>query len=223
MRNREISQYKIQVDRTASYFTLGNLTGDVRFIWMIFHGYGQRAPNLLSKFADLKNKDHYFLAPEGLSKFYWDGVDGRVVASWMTKADRYEEIHDQVHYLNKVLASLPFNSFPSAGLVLFAFSQGTATLWRWLLNRKPKVKYIILWAGWLPDDIDYAGNAAYLADIRIIYIHGTEDTYLPEERMQVLGKLFEEKGIGVEYRTYQGDHRVDREVLGEILKDIFLT
>jgi hypothetical protein len=47
------------------------------------------------------------IAPEGLSRFYRKGFSGDVVASWMTKDDRLDDMEDYVRYLNDLHLAHP--------------------------------------------------------------------------------------------------------------------
>ncbi|MBL0015778.1 MAG: hypothetical protein IPP17_04890 [Bacteroidetes bacterium] len=72
-------------------------------------------------------------SPRRPFRFYLDGKWDRVGATWMTKEDRLFEIDDHIEFLNRLQASLPEAQHQPETIVL-AFSQGTATAWRWLMK-----------------------------------------------------------------------------------------
>jgi hypothetical protein len=61
---------------------------------LVTHGYGQLAKTFIRRFEPIMDAQTLVVAPEGLSRFYWGGFDGPVVASWMTREDRLDEIAD---------------------------------------------------------------------------------------------------------------------------------
>src|SRR6056297_1468696 len=98
-----MDSHTIKVSKTAHYYSIGQPSKETTQVWVLLHGYGQLAERLLSKFSSLKTNNRFFLAPEGFSRFYWEGVSGHVAASWMTKKDRLHEIDDYSEYLNDLL------------------------------------------------------------------------------------------------------------------------
>ena len=80
--------HHIPVKRQARYYTLGTLDTNTKHVYIVLHGYGQLASQIIHKFDDMAD-EVFIIAPEGLSRFYWDGMTGTVGASWMTKEDRF--------------------------------------------------------------------------------------------------------------------------------------
>lgn len=209
-----IQTHQMIVPRTAHYYTMGDLTMASHII-IAFHGYGQLASKLIQKFSGLE--DCFIIAPEGLSKFYWNGVRGNVVSSWMTSHHRNDEILDQINYLNQIWDYVHLNSKDKA-VHLFGFSQGCATIWRWLEQEQPKIQSLCLWAGWLPEDVDFKILNDYLNTVNLEFIYGDQDEYLPDERMDVLKSIARSNNIPLHYTKYNGTHRVHRSVLQEWFK-----
>ncbi len=98
-----ITSHKTTVQKTAHYYTYGNLGPKVKHFWIVCHGYGQLASKIIHKFSNFDPDENFILAPEGFSRFYWQGFGGAVGASWMTKADRLDEIHDYCQYLQTLM------------------------------------------------------------------------------------------------------------------------
>ncbi len=210
---------KIRTSKTGHIYTCGN-PSTATYSWLAFHGYGQLASKMLTKFANFSDTAHYVVAPEGLNRFYWEGVNEKPVASWMTSLDRQDEIADYVHYLDQVDHATGWSKGKGKVKMILAFSQGCATVWRWLLNTRPKFDYLLLWAGWLPEDMGYAQHLDYLQNIRIHYIHGFSDEYLSPERMALLRQRFRQEQIPVTYHSFDGNHRIPPVTFYEIFSRI---
>ncbi|MHC2990275.1 phospholipase/carboxylesterase, partial [Pontibacter sp. HJ8] len=150
-----MQENKLIVPRTARYYTLGTPSAHTRQLWIVCHGYGQLARYFLRHFAVLDDGATMVVAPEGLSRFYLDGFSGRVGATWMTKEDRLSEIDDQATYLNLLLQELLSQIPADVRVTVLGFSQGGATVSRWLASGNVPVHRLILWAASFPEDIDF--------------------------------------------------------------------
>ncbi len=114
-----------------------------KITWILFHGYAQNIDDFFRFFEAFKN-DVRIIIPEGLSRFYQKGMDGKVGSSWMTSEEREFEILDQFYFLNKMLRD--FN-IKVAQTNVFAFSQGTATACRWINQFKLDFNKVCFWSG----------------------------------------------------------------------------
>lgn len=205
--------HQIKVSRTAHYATLGTLGPETRYLVIACHGYGQLARHFIRKFDVLADQGAFIVAPEGLSSFYWQGFGGDVGASWMTRENRLDEIADYVNYLT-TLYQIYRNQMPSGHrVILVGFSQGCATQVRWLTHMHPDFDVLMLWAGSIPEDIDYTPHHAYLADKDIHTMYGTADPFLNPERLEAQRALLQEKKLMVTEHTFAGEHVVDRPAL----------
>src|SRR4051812_22690064 len=147
-----ITAHSIIVRRTARYYTIGPTHGFPRELWFVCHGYGQLARRFLAQFAPIDDGTRLIVAPEALSRFYLDPVSERrgqasprIGASWMTKEARDAEIHDYIAYLDQ-LATEMRHHLSGAGprIVVLGFSQGTATVCRWLGASELRADQIVL-------------------------------------------------------------------------------
>ena len=100
---------------------MNELTEATERIWLVFHGYGQLAEYFIKKFEDLDPTKNFIIAPQGLSKYYLQGVYGRVGASWMTKEDRLTEIANQYAYIDEVLKAV--GDISGKQLIFWIFSR----------------------------------------------------------------------------------------------------
>jgi len=204
----------IKVQKTARYFSLGDLSKQTKQLWFVLHGYGYHAGFFIKKFEPIVNEETVVIAPEGLSKFYKEGFSGKVGASWMTKEDRENEIEDQIFYLNHLAETL-LKSCDSNNLIInaFGFSQGGATLIRWLNNRKIKVNNLILWATSIPHDFNYNENKDLFNQSNNYYFLGKQDPFIkwvnPEELQQKLDKF----KIDFNVNWFEGEHDIPKDQL----------
>jgi len=207
--------HHLPVQRTAHFYTLGNPSPKVKRMWFACHGYGQLASMFIRKFDQQAGEEDYVVAPEGLSRFYWNGWSGKVVASWMTSADRLDEIADYSAMLSTIFhqqrALLPSD----VEVILFGFSQGCATTVRWMLREQPHFDHLWLWAGQIPEDVNYDGIRDYWNSKQLHAFFGTEDPLITLDRLEVVRGFIAASGLQIQEHSYQGDHRVIREVLSQ--------
>ncbi|MFK7936234.1 MAG: alpha/beta hydrolase [Saprospiraceae bacterium] len=208
--------HKLQVQRTAHYFTLGTPGDHIENVWFVIHGYGQLAKTFIHNFSDLDDGKTLVVAPTGLNYFYWDRFTGNPVATWMTKENRLDEIADYCNYLqqlfNLYISQLPDN----VTINILGFSQGVQTTMRFLHAKQPYFHRLILWAGILPDDLDLTPQRDYFAAKDIHFIYGTEDEFIKEKYVKMQLELVEKNELEVEVHTFEGKHKVKREALLEL-------
>lgn len=205
--------HSLKIAKTAHYYTLGQPGPEVRYWWIACHGYGQMARRFINKFDVLPANRHFVLAPEGLSRFYWQGFGGDVGASWMTREDRLDEIEDYANYLQLLYEKFLPHFSPGIKIILLGFSQGCATQVRWIMRHFPRFDHLVLWAGTIPEDLDYLPYHDYFSDKQLHVVYGTADPFLTEERLAWHRNLITEQQLEVTVDTFPGKHTVDREAL----------
>lgn len=199
----------IKTQKTARVFSQNSENSEATEVIIALHGYAQLASFFLKKFNFLEAENIAVYAPEGLSKFYWQGMGGRVVASWMTKEDRANEIIDQQLFLNSILKQIKKNH-PIATITVFGFSQGSATACRWLSQLNEKIDRLIVWAGDIPEDVF---ESERLKAIPIEFVVGDEDEFISPETAKARIKSYQEAGFKINLTNYKGSHKVYPEVL----------
>lgn len=213
MGETNIAKHSLQVARTARYFTLNPVTAETQRIWLVFHGYGQLGEYFIRHFQALNPKTDAVIAFEGLSRFYVNGLDGRVGASWMTSEDREDEIADQSNYVNAVLRELGINPIAEKRIVVLGFSQGTATAVRWMAANDVLAQQLIIWAGQLPHDVAPEKLQALLSNTKVEFCIGTEDEFITkaqvDQRMEQLQKLLPQ----LQMHWFEGKHVMHVETL----------
>ena len=207
-------QHYLDINIKASFHTLNELTSETERIWIVFHGYGQLSEFFIRKFDQLDAKRNFIIAPQGLSKYYLEGVYGRVGASWMTKEDRLTEIENQYRYIDAVL-----NQFDLGGkeLIYFGFSQGTATMGRYAAHAKTPFSKMIIWAGTFPPDTAPKDWEFLNGSEEIHYYTSREDIYFKEEMIAnqnaVLKAAMQKEPI---LHWYDGGHKVIPEIVSTL-------
>ena len=127
------TEHHLTVQRTARYYTVGELSPATTHVWFCLHGFGQLATYFSRKFTDLVDDKTFIVVPEGLSRSYLDGSYNRVGASWLTREDKENEINDFLAYLNTLYDSvLNERDRSSFHITVLGFSQGAAVACRWL-------------------------------------------------------------------------------------------
>ncbi|MCC5918451.1 MAG: hypothetical protein JJU02_14110 [Cryomorphaceae bacterium] len=199
-------KHSISVQKTARYH-FRPAEGIVKAQWIIAHGYGQLTQYFSQKFADIC-VNHELIIPEGLHRFYLQGTDGRVGASWMTKEERETDIQDYLGYLNDLYK----HHKKSSPLIAFGFSQGVATICRWIAQSKIRPDHLIIWAGVIPPDMDIEVWRKVYEEVPITIFVGTKDPYRTSFHDEMYQSL-KEKSPNVNLIEFAGKHEVKPDIL----------
>ena len=208
-----MNEHSLTVTRTARFYTLGKPSDNVQDLWIVCHGYGQLARYFLRHFQVLDNAKTVVVAPEALSRFYLDGFSGRVGATWMTKEDRISEINDQAAYLNLLLHEQLKQLPDNVRVTVLGFSQGGATVSRWLTTENVPVHRLILWAATFPEDIDFTTGQAAFSNLPVAMVYGTQDEFITPEALAQKQNLMAQLGIKPHIYTFEGGHTLHPETL----------
>jgi len=217
-----MEHHTLSVKRTAHYSTRGELGEQTRFVILACHGYGQLARHFIRKFDILDAEDTFVIAPEGLSRFYWEGLTGDVVASWMTRQDRLEEIVDYCAFLDTLYEEYLSDLPKDCQVILLGFSQGVATIMRWAMRSFPRCSTFVCWAGMIPEDIDYSPHLDYFKDKNIHVFYGDKDPLITADKIPFLRKVIKDSQLpNIQEHRYAGKHSVERSVLKEWFEETF--
>ena len=144
---------KITVPKTARYFLSAEPGAQFREVVFVCHGYAQLADEFLESFSGVANDQRLIVSPEGLHRFYQRGGYDKVVASWMTKEDRLDDIADYIQWLDQCAADVLLRCAPDVKITVLGFSQGAATVSRWAGLGMTRIDHLILWCGFFPPDL----------------------------------------------------------------------
>ena len=233
-----LETHTIGVVKTARYGVLAG-PGAVREVWLACHGYGQLAAYFGRHFRGLVRPGRLIVVPEAASRFYLDGAGGggtyrRIGASWMTRDLREADIQDIERQLDDTLvaACAARDADPATvRLVGFGFSQGTATVTRWLAGSplvaaretagRRRADALVLWGGRLPHDLDLAAHADWLSAARPRLVAGTSDGFATPARVMEEEARLAAAGIPHTSRSFEGGHRLHERTLAEIGREIW--
>ncbi|MFT5513597.1 MAG: putative esterase [Bacteroidia bacterium] len=203
--------HHISIPKTARVFTLGDLESATE-IWIVLHGYGQLASTLIETFESLVSDKCAVIAPEGLHRFYKKGFYGEVVASWMTKEERLNDINDYCAYLDLV-----YQQFTKSGqkIRIFGFSQGVATACRWVSKSSVRLDSLVLWAGTFPTDISLDASESNLQNVKSYLAYDPDDPFRNEDSWKKQLAFFDEAKITPVIHKFKGGHAIPQEALTE--------
>ncbi len=213
-----IHEHHISVRKTARYYTLGEIGPETTDLWIVCHGFGQLARDFLSDFEPIAMKSRAIVAPEALSRFYRSQgtvhtAATPVGATWMTSEDRETEISDYVGYLEKLAAELAERVSSGTRTTVLGFSQGAATVSRWVANSAPAISRLILWGGVLPPELRERDMIGGLSNQPLQFVVGTHDRYFRTELISAEFETLRNLGIDASLTQFGGGHVIDAATL----------
>jgi predicted esterase len=218
---RNFEQRHLSVPRTARYAVMGSLDGALSEVWIVCHGHGQLAARFLSRFVPLERDDRLFVAPEALSRYYLQpprggphAADAPIGATWMTSEDRDCEIEDYVRYLD-LLYDEVFSRVrrDSVRLWVLGFSQGCATVARWVGRGRIDPDRVVLWAGVLPPELTRVEAALLCRRSPVTIVLGRQDEFASPELVARQEERLKELAVAHQSVRYDGGHEIVPDVL----------
>ena len=213
-----ITEHHFAVQKTARYCLLGEATESVTDLWIVCHGFGQLARDFLPSFQPIAAPGRLIAAPEGLSRFYKSQgtvhtSETPVGATWMTTEDRENEIADYIGYLDSLVGHLAQQVSPQATVTALGFSQGAATVSRWVAASSPALRCLIIWAGLVPPEVPEKRSLGGLTNQPIQFVVGTEDRYFPPPVIENEIRRLTELRLDVHPLRFVGGHAIERTTL----------
>lgn len=210
-----MDEHFLRVNRTARYVSLGTPGPRLAELWMVCHGYGQLAHRFAADFGALDDGTRMILAPEGLSRFYIDRTQQRVMgASWMTREDRLHEIEDYLGYLEALYDEVRGRIGRELPVTALGFSQGVATATRWAARTRAPVRRLVVWGGTLPPEVDLTA----FNKTRVTVVCGDKDELITAKVRETEAALWRKAGIDPEVKIFSGHHEVSAEVLLQLAR-----
>ena len=209
-------EFHIDINFSARFYQLGNLSKETQHVIFAIHGYGQQAKYFLNKFKPLDDGNTCIIAPEGLSRFYLEGFKGRVGATWMTKEDRKTDIKNYLSFLNSLYESTSKQISSSTKVTLLGFSQGSATVSRWAADGYVKFDELVLWAGIFPPDMNTDIASEIFKTKKVIYVYGDKDPYINSNKLIEMKNLSNDLNVTPEIVVFKGEHVIDPIILSDL-------
>ncbi len=203
----------VSFQATGRYSILGNLDKKTKSILFVFHGQGQLAHFFIKKFSALQEQEITIIAPEGLHQYYLHDFSGRVGASWMTTENRLVAIQNYINFLNSVYNKVRGEVSKSAKISLLGFSQGTATVSRWVEQSNFEFEKLILWGGALPPDLNSELIFNRMKGKILLQVIGNKDPYIRADKITEIKKLVADYKLISEHKIYDGGHNIDKNML----------
>lgn len=216
----KMKKIEIETIKTARYFQIGEINSQTKNIIIACHGYAQLANYFLKWFETPTLKESVIIAPEGLNRFYWEGFSGNVVASWMTKEDRNNDIKDYVVFLDNIIKSLQLND--NIKINVLGFSQGAATATRWVEHTNFKIESLIIWAGVFPEDVPIQQiNQKIKRPIQ--FLVGNDDQFFNLSQIEKYQTTMKKMDANMEFTTFEGKHKVYSEPLHNLYRKLEIS
>lgn len=210
----------ISVQIQTPYLTSGQITEKTEYIWLVCHGFGQLAKYFGRRFDVFDLEKHFFIMPQGLSRFYINEKYQDVGASWISKENREMDLENELNYLEKVFSAETKNvDLSKKKLILFGFSQGATMVARFAFYKKIPFDHLVLWAGGFPTEITKAQTEFTKADSDIHLIIGRQDHFYEHLRFDNQIKMASDHFKPPKTTIFEGKHEVKREVLYGIFEE----
>lgn len=135
----------------------------------------------------------------------------------MTYEDRDAEIADYVRYLDLVHDEIfAIVDRAKVRLWVLGFSQGVATVARWVTRGKVSPDRVVFFAGILPPELDSRGAARLTAGAPLTVVLGTNDEFAQPDLIAQQDKRMREMGIPHRIIRFDGGHDIKPDVLKQI-------
>jgi predicted esterase len=209
----------LEVRRTARIAMLGPAEPElrqVRELWYVLHGYGERAVPFLENCRAVDDGSRLIVAPEALSRFYQGDLNALshrnapVGASWMTRDEREHEIADYLRYLDDLHATIvPRLGGASPAITVLGFSQGGATGARWVATGRVPSARLVLWGSGLAPELDIASPGTPLRRAETVFVVGNADIYITSKVVQKELDRLRAADFPFRLVSFDGGHRLD--------------
>jgi len=184
------------------------------------------ASRFLTRFVPIEREDRLFVAPEALSRYYLTPPQGGphapntpIGATWMTSEDREHEIEDYVRYLDLLYEEV-FSLVPREAVRLWVlgFSQGSATVARWVAHGKVDPDRVVLWAGLLPPELTAQDASALTRSAPLTVVLGRHDEFAKPDLVAAQETRLKELGVPYEIIRFDGGHEIVADTLRSLVE-----
>ena len=208
---------QISIPKTHKYSQIGEFSEKTNTVWIVLHGYGMLSEFFIKKFECILNDSTVVIAPEASNRFYLENNYYRVGASWMTKLDKEKDIEDNISFIqtlySNIIDEIGHTNFK---LNTLGFSQGGATLVRWIMSNSITIDSLILWGSDIPKDCLTKEKKSRWSSIDVKLVIGNQDEYINEENKQKVIDMISTYGLKHELVEYEGSHKIIEKELEKI-------
>jgi predicted esterase len=132
----------------------------------------------------------------------------------MTSEDREREIEDYVRYLDLLYDEIfSIVSRKNVRLWVLGFSQGAATVARWVARGKADPDRVVLWAGMLPPELTARDATALTRRAPLTVVLGRQDEFAKPDLIAAQESRLKELGLAYETIRFDGGHEIIPEPL----------
>jgi predicted esterase len=100
--------------------------------------------------------------------------------------------------------------------VVLGFSQGVATVCRWVAHGRVRADDLVLWSGSLPPELFPLGDGSRLRESRLTIVTGDSDEYATDKVKRHQAEMLRESSLEFSLVTHPGGH----EVYGDVLRSL---
>ena len=212
-----MKKHLIEIQKKARYYTAGANAANCSRVLLAAHGYGMSAERFAQKLETVLDGKTCLIVPEGLYRYYIDNAHKKVGAHWMTKEERLDDIADNVRYLERVLADCGIGK--QTPVTALGFSQGTHTLLRFSVRTEHNIRHFISWGSHIPADVLEEEFLPFFQRARLTLAWGNEDEFISPDKMQMHAEELNDKGVPFELVKYNGRHKIETDVLRDLLTE----
>jgi len=177
-----------------------------RGLIVAFHGYGQRAEDMLDEVRRIPGIAAWHVAAvQALHRFY-DRSNQKVIASWMTREDREAAIADNIKYVDHAVDQVSLSSGgPSTGALCFlGFSQGVAMAFRAALLGSHRAAGVIALGGDIPPELRSCETSRWPP---VLIGGGVYDSWYSPAKLDQDVSFLEERKIPHRVVRFEGGHQ----------------
>lgn len=208
-----MQKVSITTEKTARYFLVGQKSEKVKTVLFACHGYAQLANEFVNVLKPMTREDLLIVAPEGLHRFYTRGHES-VVASWMTKEERLDDIKDYIAFLDRVHDDVLHDLDNVDRIIVLGFSQGAAAVSRWTAMGKSGMDELILFCGFFPPELD---EDSIQDHIKVTVVTASNDKFVSKEQEEKELNRAKELAPKMRHFAFEGEHELKMEVVKQLV------
>ncbi|OVE80164.1 hypothetical protein BVY02_01080 [bacterium J17] len=206
---KDLIKETVEVKTHGSFLLSTPKGGESSTLLLGFHGYKESSSDMMEQLRGMPGADKLWLATaEAVHRFY--NRDGKVVASWMTSADRELAIADNLFYVKTVVEQLNSRCSGVERLIYLGFSQGASMAYRAAFLGEHSSAGVVAFAGDLPGEIN-KNSLRYRP--KTLICRGLNDKLFNEEQIKKDFSAVTALSVECEIAEFEGEHAWNPAVL----------